>query len=882
MLTGKEVRQKFLTYFEERGHKVLSSSSLVPQKDPTLLFTNAGMVQFKSIFLGDEVRDYKRATTVQKCVRAGGKHNDLEVVGKTNRHHTFFEMLGNFSFGDYFKEQAIEFGWELLTDVLKLSKDRLWVTVYKDDDEAHKLWATKMGVPESRIVAMGEKDNFWQMGDTGPCGPCSEIIIDQGPGTGCGKPDCALGCDCDRYLELWNLVFMQFNRSQDGILTPLPKPSIDTGMGLERVTAILQGVGSNFDTDLFKPLIESVCSIAGCKYAVDPVNDVSIRVIIDHARAATFLISDGVLPSNEGRGYVLRRILRRALRHGKMLGIERQFFSELCLGVIDFMSDPYTELLSAKSSITGVVQNEEKKFAATLTQGLEMLHSLIEELRGKSRDINRFPGEMAFKLYDTYGFPIDLTAEILKDFQIDIDYEDFARHMETQKSMARRSRDTKIGESSQEAVRKLLEGVKETHFLGYEKNIADASVTKIIKDGKTVKSVNKGDKADIVLDATTFYGESGGQVGDTGTIFSNGTLFTVTGAIKPFGGIIIHQGTVTEGSLSEGMKVTCSIDEERRSSIRLNHTSTHILHSALKQIIGSHVNQAGSLVAPDRFRFDFTHFSRLEDDELDQIEELVNKVIRENIPVKTDIMKIEDAIKEGATALFDEKYSDTVRVVKVNSFSRELCGGTHINATGDIGFFKIISEKAVASGVRRIEGCTGKEAFLLVKNMEKKIDNIAGILKTGNENVLEKIGKLLETQKKLEREIESLRASGSKQSVAGFADMKREINGIQVITGKIPCSSIQEQRTLTEEALRKIGSGIVVSGADFDGKVSIIGAVSKDLTGRFSASDMVKNIAPIIDGSGGGRADFAQAGGKNAAALDSALNKIYEIIENKK
>lgn len=879
MLSGHEIRKIFLDYFGERGHRILPGSALIPSQDPTLLFTNAGMVQFKSIFLGEETREYSTAATVQKCVRAGGKHNDLEVVGKTRRHHTFFEMLGNFSFGDYFKEKAIEYGWDFLTNVIKLPPEKLWITIYEDDAESREIWVKKIGIPNERVIPLGKKDNFWQMGDTGPCGPCSEILIDQGEEAGCGKPTCAPGCDCDRYLELWNLVFMQFNRASDGTLSPLPKPSIDTGMGLERITAVAQKVKSNFDTDLFTPLINEVVRAAGYKYGTNEINDTSVRVIVDHARAAAFLISDGVLPSNEGRGYVLRRLLRRGLRHGKMLGIKDIFFSTMCKNVIEYMSQAYPELKDSSKIIEEVVSNEERKFAATLEQGLQILHGYIEDVKKTGEKSKIFPGELAFKLYDTYGFPVDLTSEILQDFELETDLEGFSKCMKEQKSAARQSRDSGKDSAAQEEFRMILKGIPNTEFLGYESDTANATILKIIKDGKESESAFKGDEVDVVLDKTVFYGESGGQVGDSGVITSNGNILKITGATKPFGNIIIHHGRLDKGNISHGDKVFCEVNHGKRLNIKFNHTATHILHSALKQVLGSHVNQAGSLVAPDRLRFDFTHFSRMTESEISEVEDIVNETIRMNMPVITEIMNTEDAIKTGATALFDEKYSERVRVVSIDKFSKELCGGTHSGDTGDIGYFKIISEKAVASGIRRIEACTGRDAVLLSRKNEHKIDEIASFLKTGKDNILEKISTLVEENRNLSRKLESLESSFSNKALNEVINDAKTINGIKVLAVETKPPSIKELRNFTDNAVKFIEEGIVSAGAIIDGKVSIICAVSKSLTDKFSASDILKEISPIIDGSGGGRKDFAQAGGKNAGGLKDALSKIYDIIE---
>ncbi|MEQ8254023.1 MAG: alanine--tRNA ligase, partial [Smithellaceae bacterium] len=706
--TGSEIRESFIKFFEGKGHTRVASSSLIPKDDPTLMFTNAGMVQFKNAFLGLENRGYTRAVSCQKCARAGGKHNDLENVGVTARHHTFFEMLGNFSFGDYFKEEAIAWAWEYLIDVVKLPKEKLWVTIYTDDDEAFNIWHEKMKVPKERIVRMGEKSNFWMMGETGPCGPCSEIIYDQGPGTGCGRPECDINCDCDRHLEIWNNVFTQFDRDVYGKLTPLPKPNIDTGMGLERLTAVIQGVQSNYDTDLFTPIIRFVEKVSGKTYGQNTDNDVSIRVIADHSRAVTFLIGDGILPSNEGRGYVLRRILRRAARHGKMLGINKPFLNESAQVVIEMMKDIYTDLESKASYITKVILNEEQRFMETLDAGLRILQEETTALKKAGKNV--LPGALVFKLYDTYGFPTDLTADIVKRDGFTLDTEGFEAEMEQQRERARGAWKGSGEEAVAECYLKLSSSGIATEFCGYEGTTeADSKITAIIIEGQTVENLSEGQEAEIVVATTPFYGESGGQIGDTGYLEGDGFTFVVQDTKKPVDKLFVHKGVVRKGTVKVGDKVHLIVDLERRRAIQANHSGTHILQAALKAVLGDHIKQSGSLVNDERLRFDFTHFSKITDEEMRRIEKIANDIIRKNVEVATQICDLEDALKTGATAVFDEKYGATVRLVKMGDKSMELCGGTHVARTGDIGLLKVLHESAIAAGVRRIEAVTGRQ-----------------------------------------------------------------------------------------------------------------------------------------------------------------------------
>jgi alanyl-tRNA synthetase len=874
-MTSDEIRRAFLNYFEERGHRIVRSSSLVPKNDPTLLFTNAGMVQFKSVFLAEETRDYKRATTSQKCVRAGGKHNDLEIVGKTARHHTFFEMLGNFSFGDYFKKEAIEMGWDLLIRQWGLPAEKIWITIYLDDDEAFHLWR-RVGVRGDRIVRLGEKDNFWAMGETGPCGPCSEIVIDQGEGVGCGRPDCSVGCDCDRYLELWNLVFMQFNRDSEGKIQPLAKPCIDTGMGLERISAILQGVKSNYETDLFKPIFREIEMISHISYGQDPRSDISIRVIADHSRAATFLISDGVLPSNEGRGYVLRRIMRRAMRHGKILGIDGPFLYRTSSKVVDLMKEAYPELRETETFVSKVIQNEEERFSETLDSGLKILREELEQLQKEGKTI--LSGEVAFRLYDTYGFPLDLTTEILQEREMSFDEAGFRAQMEEQKHKSKQAWQG-IGEGkTKEVYRRLANEGMKTTFLGYGEIQSESKILKLIKGDEIVPFAVEGDEIEVVTEKTPFYGEAGGQVGDRGVIFHEEFSLEVENTIKPMEDLIIHQAKVKRGRVKEGMAAVLRVEGERRKAIALNHTATHLMQAVLREVLGDHVHQAGSLVSPERLRFDFTHFASMEREELERVEALVNQKIRENLKVETKIMEVEDALQTGAMALFGEKYGEKVRVVMVSDFSIELCGGTHTLRTGDIGFFKMVSESGVAAGVRRIEALTGEGAYRFIKEEERELWEIASSLKSVPGGLSSKIERLLERQRELERELSSFQDKLSHQELSNLLPFVREIKGVKVLSAKVDGKDIKRMREFVDQLKGKIGSGIILLGGQSQNKVSLIMGVTSDLTHRFNANELIKKIALRIGGTGGGRPDFAQAGGTDSKKLDEALKAIDDLI----
>jgi len=856
-MTSNELRRAFLDFFHGHGHEIVPSSPLVPGNDPTLLFTNAGMVQFKDVFLGEDKRKYKRAVTSQRCVRAGGKHNDLENVGYTARHHTFFEMLGNFSFGDYFKEDAIKFAWEFLTETLGLPAEKLWVTVFEEDDEAADIWLKTMKVDPKRFSRMGAKDNFWAMGDTGPCGPCSEIFYDHGaevPGGPPGSPD----EDGDRYVEIWNLVFMQFDRSASGEMTPLPKPSVDTGMGLERTAAVMQGVHSNYEIDLFANLIDATTKILGVK------NDgsSSLNVIVDHIRACSFLIVDGVLPGNEGRGYVLRRIIRRAIRHGKKLGVSETFFHKLVGPLCDEMGEAYPELVKARSHVEKVLKKEEQRFAETLDQGMEILESAIGDLKG-----NELPGDIVFKLYDTYGFPVDLTADIARERNLTVDQKGFEEQMSAQRDRARAASKFGVGDES---------GIKtdiESTFSGYEGIEGAGKIIALYRGGEPVKSLAKGDEGVVILDSTPFYAESGGQIGDTGYINAKDSSFIVNDTQKS-GKANIHIGIVRNGKISVGDKVTAIVDGERRAAIVLNHSATHLMHAALRQVLGDHVRQKGSLVAPDRLRFDFSHYEAVSAEQLQQIEDIVNQQIRRNIPAETKHMKYDDAVASGAMALFGEKYDDEVRVLRLgDGFSVELCGGTHVSSTGDIGVFKITSESGVASGIRRIEAVTGEGAMKWIDANQRSLDHVASILKMPRDEAAAKVEQILRRNKELEKELAATRqrllTGGS-----DVADGVTEVEGIKVLASRMDGADAKTLRDAVDKFKDKLQSAVVVLGSVEDGKVRLAAGVTKNNTDRIKAGDVIRPVAAQVGGKGGGRPDFAQAGGTNVDALDAALASV--------
>ena len=873
-MTGNDIRRQFLEYFKNHDHQIVRSASLVPQEDPTLLFINAGMVQFKRVFLGEEKRSYVRATTSQKCVRAGGKHNDLENVGYTARHHTFFEMLGNFSFGDYFKKGAVEYAWDLLTNGYGLPEDKLWASVYLDDDEAYDLWHKMIGLPEDRIVRLGEEDNFWSMGDTGPCGPCAEILIDRGEQFGCGRPECTAGCDCDRYLEIWNLVFMQFNRDASGELSPLPKPSIDTGLGLERMVTILQNVPTNYDTDLIRPIIAKAENLAERKLGESPETDVALKVIADHSRAAAFLIGDGILPANEGRGYVLRRIMRRAIRYGRNIGLSRPFLYQTAEVVFDIMKPAYPELSEAAAFITNVIENEEIRFLETLDTGLKLLNDSLAEIKASGH--TRVPGDVIFKLYDTYGFPVDIVQDVIRDENMSLDMAGFDQAMERQRIQ---SRSVATFDEISDAYKTLsARGVK-PEFLGYGTLSADSKILIMVADGHEIADAGPGQQLEVVTEATPFYAEAGGQVGDAGTISGSDFEIAVLDTIKDPTGLTIHKGKVISGQIQKGAIVRLNVDGALRQATALNHTATHILHAVLRQVLGEHIKQAGSLVAPDRLRFDFTHFSLVDSDTLDNIERLVNRRIRENMATSTQEMDADDAFKSGATALFEEKYGDRVRVVSLADFSKELCGGTHADRTGNIGLFRIVSESSVSSGVRRIEAVTGEEAVAYTQKTTRILQDTAHLLKEKVSAVPGRVQKMIAGIKAFEKEVDHLKTKLAAKETDASHDTVQSINGVKMMVQKVSVDTPAALRNLADQLKDKIKSGIVVLGSTVDAKVMLIAVVTKDLTDRYHAGNIITQVAAVVGGRGGGRPDMAQAGGSQPQKLNQALEKAYEVVE---
>ncbi|MFW7880505.1 alanine--tRNA ligase [Klebsiella pneumoniae] len=868
-----EIRQAFLDFFHSKGHQVVASSSLVPHNDPTLLFTNAGMNQFKDVFLGLDKRNYSRATTAQRCVRAGGKHNDLENVGYTARHHTFFEMLGNFSFGDYFKQDAIKYAWELLTgeNWFALPKEKLWVTVYETDDEAFDIWANEVGVPRERIIRIGDNkgapfasDNFWQMGDTGPCGPCTEIFFDHGDHIWGGPPGSPEE-DGDRYIEIWNIVFMQFNRQADGTMEPLPKPSVDTGMGLERIAAVLQHVNSNYDIDLFRDLIASVAKVTG---ATDLTNK-SLRVIADHIRSCAFLVADGVIPSNENRGYVLRRIIRRAIRHGNMLGAKDTFFWKLVDPLIDVMGSAGDELKQQQAQVEQVLKTEEEQFARTLERGLALLDEELSKLKGDTLD-----GETAFRLYDTYGFPVDLTADVCRERNIKVDEAGFEAAMEEQRRRARES--SGFGADYNAMIR--VDGASE--FKGYDHLELNGKVTALFIDGKAMDSVSAGQEAVVILDQTPFYAESGGQVGDKGELKGAGFSFAVSDTQK-YGQAIGHIGKVASGTLKVGDAVQADVDEARRQRIRLNHSATHLMHAALRQVLGTHVAQKGSLVNDKALRFDFSHFEAMKPEEIRAVEDLVNAQIRRNLAIETNIMDIDAARASGAMALFGEKYDDRVRVLRMGDFSTELCGGTHAARTGDIGLFRITSESGTAAGVRRIEAVTGEGAMAILHAQSDQLNDIAQLLKGDSHNLGEKVRAALERTRQLEKELQQLKEQAAAQESANLSSKAEEINGVKLLVSELTGVEPKMLRTMVDDLKNQLGSTIVVLATVADGKVSLIAGVSKDVTDRVKAGELVGMVAQQVGGKGGGRPDMAQAGGTDASALPAALASVKGWVSAK-
>ena len=876
-MTGNDIRSRFLKYFAEQNHAIIGSSSLVPQDDPTLLFTNSGMVQFKRVFMGEEKRDYTRASTCQRCVRAGGKHNDLENVGHTARHHTFFEMLGNFSFGDYFKEDAIRMAWEFLTVNLELDKEKLWVSVFEDDDEAFGLWEKIEDLPEGRIVRLGEADNFWAMGDTGPCGPCSEIHIDQGSGVGCGRPECAIGCDCDRYLELWNLVFMQFYRDETGRMTPLPKPSIDTGMGLERVAAVMQGKHNNYDSDLFSGLISKIAGLSAKNYGQDDRVDTALRVIADHSRATAFLVADGMLPSNEGRGYVLRRIMRRAVRFGRSLGLKKPFLAEITAEVAKTMANAYPHLTEAANLLAKVVTNEEERFRETLDNGLAMLNTEIRRLQKENS--STIPGEFIFKLYDTYGFPVDIVRDVALEQGFSIDEAGFARSMEEQRALSKKSWKGGSLAAMPPGVKKLVAEGHKTSFVGYKTHRANSVIKGLVDHaGEDADRAGQGERVSVFCPETPFYAEAGGQIGDQGEIVGPNGSARVLDTIIVADGVILHETEVTQGSLALDEQVELKVMEGRRQRIACNHSATHILHAAMKSVLGGHIKQSGSLVTPERLRFDFTHFSPITPEQLEMIEKIANEEIRANTPLDTTMLEREEAIKTGAVALFGEKYGDTVRVVSIGNFSKELCGGTHVRATGEIGLLKITSETGIAAGIRRIEAVTGPEAVNIFQARERQLAKLANLLKVPADSLDAKIEKLINANKDLEKEVSRLTAKLTLSDIDGIIKNARVVGETKVVVARVVLDSPKTLRELGDKIRDKLGRGIVVLGGEYQGKAALLAMVSKDLTDTYKAGNIIKEIAVLVGGKGGGRPDMAQAGGPNPDKLDDALQAVFKII----
>jgi alanyl-tRNA synthetase len=865
MKSSAELRQAFLDYFAERDHAIVESSPLVPGNDPTLLFTNAGMVQFKDVFLGNETRPYRRAVSSQRCVRAGGKHNDLENVGYTARHHTFFEMLGNFSFGDYFKHEAIGYAWSFLTDTLQISPERLWVTVYRDDDEAAAIWLNEIGVDPARFSRCGEKDNFWSMGETGPCGPCSEIFYDHGaaiPGGPPGSPE----EDGDRYVEIWNLVFMQYDRDTDGKLTPLPRPSVDTGMGLERLAAVMQGVHSNYDIDLFRALIDAAAEATDCANR----DDKSLRVIADHIRSAAFLVADGVTPGNEGRGYVQRRVIRRAIRHGYQLGQREPFFYRLVAPLVAQMGDAYPALAAKQQHIERVLKTEEERFADTLEQGLRIFEDIVADLDG-----SEIPGAAVFRLYDTYGFPADLTADIARERGLTLDMAGFAREMDAQKERARAASQFGAGKRLQIDV----EG--ETDFTGYEDVEDQGTVVALYIDGEARDRLRTGESGLAVLDVTPFYAESGGQVGDRGWLSGEGVRFEVEDTQQQGNGVICHLGRVSSGELQVGDRVDAQVDVERRRATALHHSATHLLHAALRRVLGEHVQQRGSLVQPERLRFDFSHFEPVTRAQLREIERMVNREIRANHTVETRIMHLDDAKASGAIALFGEKYAEQVRVLRMGDFSTELCGGTHVRAVGDIGLFKVTAETGISAGVRRIEAVAGERALAWVEDEEARLARIAELVKGASADADDKVAQLVERARRLEKELEQLKGKLASAAGVDLADQVVEVDGVKVLAARLDGVDAKSLRDTMDQLKDKVGSGIVLLATESDGKVSLIAGVTKDLTNRYKAGDLVKAAAEKVGGRGGGRPDMAQAGGSDPSGIPAALQMVNQWVKER-
>ncbi len=874
-LDASEIRETFLRFFEQRGHRRVASASLVPESDPTLLFTNAGMVPFKRVFLGEEARDYKTATTSQKCMRVSGKHNDLENVGRTPRHHTFFEMLGNFSFGDYFKREAVEYAWDLVTNGLGIASDRLVATVFREDDEAYDIWREFIGLPESKVMRLDESENFWSMGDTGPCGPCSEIHVDFGENPECTSRVCDPSCDCGRWLEIWNLVFMQFDRSASGQKTPLPRPSIDTGAGLERLAAVIQGVPTNYDTDLFRPILERAQDISGVARGEDPEKDVSLNVVADHVRALSFLIGDGVLPANEGRGYVLRRILRRAARHGVLLGVERPFLFQVAESVIDSMSGAYPELSERRAFITDRIEREEARFLETLTKGLKLLEDEIGER--KARGETRLPGEVVFRLYDTFGFPVDLTEDILRGRDMTLDQAGFDAAMQVQRDRARAAWKGSGDERVEEVYGRLAADLR-TGFRGYETLDLTSTIRALLVDGERRDAAREGERLEVVTDESPFYAESGGQVGDRGSIRTSTGVIRVEDTQRPVGEMIVHRGRVESGHVFVDVPAELSVDADARAATVRNHSGTHLLHAALRRVLGPQAMQKGSLVGPERLRFDFTQDAPLSEEQIREIEDLANIWIEANAPAEVKETSFQEAVESGAVAIFEEKYGDRVRVISFGDFSTELCGGTHASATGEIGLLKILSETGIAAGVRRIEALTGMGALERLRETERTLRDLSAILKVPTGELPVRIEKLLEERKALEQEIAKLRAEQRGAASADLTEAAKEIGGVRVVASRVEGVTGKELRSMVDELRAKVGSGIVLLAAVENDRVSLALGVTKDLTGRFRAGDLVREVASTLGGRGGGRPDFAQAGGDDPSRLDAAFERLEALV----
>jgi alanyl-tRNA synthetase len=878
MITGNQIRKAFLDFFAKHGHTVVRSSSLVPDKDPTLLFTNAGMVQFKNVFLGQERLPYVRAASAQKCLRISGKHNDLEAVGRDTYHHTFFEMLGNWSFGDYYKAEAIEWAWQLLTQEWGLPKDKLYATVYLDDDEAERLWYKISGLPPERVSRFGAKENFWEMGETGPCGPCSEIHLDRGRAA-CDKRnlpghECRINGDCARYIELWNLVFIQYNREENRDLEELPSKHVDTGMGLERITAVLQNVMSNYDIDSMRALTATTEQLTGKKYGVDPASDISFRVIDDHARAVSFLIADGVMPSNEGRGYVLRRLLRRAARHGRLIGLEQPFLYEVAKTVAAVMGDAYPELRAEEQRIREVIRAEEERFGETLEKGLVLLENATAKLRAENQQV--LSGEVAFRLYDTFGFPLDLTEDILRGEGMSVDQAGFEKLMQQQRTRGREAREITSMETS-------IQLDRPVRFIGYDRLEGESTVLAIYGNGSGRNEAIQGDEIEILTAETPFYGESGGQIGDRGTIrTARGDIIDVLDTHHPTPQLTAHRSRVKQGRVQVGDKVELAVDPKHRQKTKLNHSATHILHSVLRRQLGPHVRQAGSLVTPERLRFDFNHGGAIADEQLEIIETSVNQHIREDAGVSVQEVSYDEAIRDGALAFFGDKYGDCVRVVKIGDFSTELCGGTHVRASGEIGIFKLHSEGGVAAGVRRVEAFTGQGALDLIHNYEQRLRQIGNLVRGSADDAVEKVQKLLERQKELEREIEKLRGEFQKDQIPELLGKQSSVNGTKFLISQVDGADAKQLRDIVDQLKEKLGTAVIVLASAGQANVNLVASVGKELTRQYHAGNIIKELASMVGGGGGGRPDFAQAGGKEPGKIDAALRRAEELIRQRK